>query len=170
MMKWFIGLIFLIAGFSQHASAQNMSSIDTGSKFNDYPVGKISRVDLQSGWFGDHFMREYATYEPETVDLEKLKNLIFNHRILIVMAFWCSDSQLQVPRFYKVLDRLRYDYNEIEIISVDRNKLAGEIDISFLDIELVPTFIFYEGAKERGRIIETPDESLEKDTLKILSR
>jgi thiol-disulfide isomerase/thioredoxin len=170
MMKWIIGLIFLITGFSQHLPAQDFSSIDSGSKFNDHPVGKISRLDLQSGWYGDHFMKEYASYEPEDEAIEKLKNLLFGHRVLIVMAFWCSDSQKQVPRFYKILDRLRYEYNEVEIISVDRNKLAGEIDISVLNIELVPTFIFYEGAIEQGRIIETPTESLERDILKILSR
>lgn len=126
-------------------------------------------MDIQTGWFRDHFMKEYALYEPETEVIEKLKNLLFNHKVLIVMAFWCSDSQKQVPRFYKVLDRIRYDYNEVEIISVDRNKLAGGIDISVLNIELVPTFIFYEGSIEHGRIIEVPNESLERDILKILS-
>ena len=170
MMKCIIGLIFFIAGFSQHLPAQDSSSINSGSKFNDHPVGKISRMDLQTGWFGDHFIKEYGSYEPETEAMGKLKNLLFSHRVLIVMAFWCSDSQQQVPRFYKVLDRLRYDYNEVEIISVDRNKLAGEIDISFLNIELVPTFILYVGAIEQGRIVETPNESLETDALQILSR
>jgi hypothetical protein len=36
-----------------------------------------------------------------------------------------------------------------------------------MNIERVPTFIFKRGGEEIGRIIETPDESLEADMLKL---
>ncbi|MEJ2614863.1 MAG: hypothetical protein P8Z35_07895 [Ignavibacteriaceae bacterium] len=38
-----------------------------------------------------------------------------------------------------------------------------------MKIELVPTIIFYKDEKELGRIVETPNDSLEKDILKILT-
>ena len=38
-----------------------------------------------------------------------------------------------------------------------------------LNIEKVPTFIFYKNGIEIGRIIESPEKSIEKDFLKILN-
>jgi len=46
--------------------------------------------------------------------------------------------------------------------------LSG-IDVASYKIELVPTFIFYDGDTELGRIIETPQTSIEGDLLKIIS-
>ena len=38
-----------------------------------------------------------------------------------------------------------------------------------MEIELVPTFILDYNGEEIGRIIESPEESLEKDLLRIIS-
>ena len=38
-----------------------------------------------------------------------------------------------------------------------------------LDIELVPTFIFYRNGEELGRIVETPEDTLEKDLAEIVN-
>ena len=57
---------------------------------------------------------------------------------------------------------------KVELLSVNRDKLVPGMDISALKIERVPAFIFYDGIKELGRIIETPAETLEKDFLMIL--
>ena len=56
---------------------------------------------------------------------------------------------------------------------VNRDKKNPESDIEYLNIERVPTFIFYKtggdgSKKEIGRIIETPVRSLEEDLLDIL--
>jgi hypothetical protein len=44
---------------------------------------------------------------------------------------------------------------------------VGEYDK--LDIQRVPTFIFYKNNIEAGRIIENPETSLEQDMVKILT-
>ena len=51
---------------------------------------------------------------------------------------------------------------------MDRNKSSSGTEIQSLNIELVPTFIFYKNENEIGRIIETPEISIESDMLKIL--
>ncbi|OQX73079.1 MAG: hypothetical protein B6D61_12945 [Bacteroidetes bacterium 4484_249] len=131
-------------------------------------VGEFARNDLQKGNFGDHFFYEYRKYIPEISVLDYLKNKIYNYDITIVLATWCYDSQEQVPRFFKILDNINYNTNYLKIICVDKSKSAGEIDISGLYIERVPTFIFYENNIEKGRIIETPESTLEKDIYNIL--
>lgn len=86
------------------------------------------------------------------------------------MGSWCSDSQREVPRFYRIMDDAGITNDKIELISVNREKKVPGMDINNLRIERVPTFIIYDGIKELGRIIETPAETLEKDLLRILAK
>jgi len=132
-------------------------------------VGKYERKALQQGDFGKHFLEQYQNYEPDIDVLNRLKNRIYNYSITIVLGTWCSDSQEQVPMFFKILDNIDYNTNDVKIICIDRSKKAGDTDISDLNIERVPTFIFHKDNLEKGRIIEIPQETLEKDIQKIIT-
>jgi len=46
--------------------------------------------------------------------------------------------------------------------------IAEKTKVEKQKIEKIPTFIFIMNGKEIGRIIESPNESLEKDMLKII--
>lgn len=131
-------------------------------------MGLTDRAQLQTSEFGTHFFEEYQNYSPCPQTINNLENKIYTYTISIVLATWCHDSQQQVPRFFKILDELDYNTEHVKIITVDKNKTAGNLDISDLGIELVPTFIFYQNNEESGRIIETPIETLEKDMCKIV--
>ncbi len=167
-MKQLILSLFLISCISFISSGQEEYQ-PAPDKEPEIIVGKTNREAIQQGDFGHYFLDEYAAYEPCTGTLNKLENEIYDTHITIVMATWCSDSQQQVPRFYKILDRLDYKTSDIELICVDHDKKAGPTYISDLDIEYVPTFIFFRNGKEVGRIVESPEKSLEKDTYQILS-
>lgn len=121
---------------------------------------------LISEWFAD----EYDFYSPVFENQELLQTILQEIDITIVMGTWCSDSKMQVPAFYKILDELKYDTKRITLINVDRKKQSPGNLTYDLDIELVPTFIFYKDKEELGRIIEIPDETLEKDIFKIISQ
>ena len=84
------------------------------------------------------------------------------------MGTWCSDSHEQVPRFFKVMDEAGYPADNVRIICVDREKKDGSEDVDSLNIELVPTFIFYKEGIELGRIVETPKQTMEEDIFEIL--
>jgi len=90
-------------------------------------------------------------------------------RIKIVMGTWCGDSKDQVPRFFKVLDKLQYNPSDVEILSFVRKYKDKEVGAKQYNIEKIPTFIIYRNNTEIGRIIETPHLSLEKDFLEILN-
>ncbi|MCB1223379.1 MAG: hypothetical protein KDK21_05555, partial [Mesotoga sp.] len=89
--------------------------------------------------------------------------------ITIVLGTWCSDSRREVPRFMKIIDLWGFPREKIRFIGVDINKIAPLEEYSGLDIERVPTFIFFEKKIEKGRIIEVPVTSLEQDTENILA-
>ncbi|MET3113653.1 thiol-disulfide isomerase/thioredoxin [Pedobacter sp. CG_S7] len=101
--------------------------------------------------------------------IKSLKLLILDKQITIVWGAWCSDSQLHVPHFYKVLEALAFPKNQVTLINVDRDKKSDTYNIDHLNIERVPTFIIFESGKELGRIVENPNESFEADLLHLLT-
>jgi thioredoxin-related protein len=111
----------------------------------------------------------YESYSPDAVTMIELKKLIKKQKIKIILGTWCSDSKVNVPNFYKILDALKFKEKNIEIIAVDGLKKAENGIIDNLDIVSVPTFIFYDkNGVEIGRIIEHPKKTLEADFLAIL--
>lgn len=167
MKKIAIFFALLLYG-SVHLHAQKDSTTMLVETNPEILIGKCSRAELQNSEFGESFFEEYRKYNPNTEILAKIKNTIFNSTITIVLGTWCHDSHEQVPGFIRILDEIDYNTNYLKIICLDKNKQAGDIDISALKIEKVPTFIFYEKNKEVGRIIETPANTLELDTYNIL--
>ncbi len=121
-------------------------------------------MDTSYSWFN----KEYDEYVPDTAFVQQLTPLLKDLSIKIVMGTWCSDSHEQVPRFFKLTDELNFNEKNIQIICVDRNKKGLADEVSGLSIEKVPTFIFYKSNTEIGRIIETPEKSLESHLLSIL--
>ncbi len=117
-----------------------------------------------SGWFDS----EYESYVIDTATLDEIGEIPDEIKITIVMGTWCSDSHMQVPRLYKILDYLQYPSEEVTLIAVDREKKGLEGEVTDLNIEFVPTIIFYDNEEEIGRIIEAPEETLEKDILSIM--
>lgn len=117
-----------------------------------------------SGWFNS----AYEEYQPDSVTVKEIAYNFDSIKTTIVMGTWCSDSREQVPRFFKVMDEAGYPRDNINIICVNREKTDSLGDVDSLDIELVPTFIFYRKGKEIGRITETPMQTMEEDIYGIL--
>ena len=144
------------------------NNFETIKPADEYLCGTVNRSALQTGEFGQFFIEEYANYKPDQEILNKLDKDLFSCSMTIVLGTWCHDSEQQVPRMYKVLDKMDFNTSVIQIICVDKDKTGCDTDISNMDIQRVPTFIIYNGEKEVGRIIETPKLSLEEDLLNIL--
>lgn len=170
MKKCFVLLIVLLvilgSGF-----AQEMNKKYQDPKLNkEVLIGYCNRQGLEQGDFGEKFKTEYELYQVKKSEIRKIKSLKRKNNIEIITVFgdWCHDSQVQVPRFFKVLDKSGFKTKKSKIIAVDRIKSAQSLDISKYNIQRVPTFIVFLDNKEIGRIIESPELSLEEDFLKIM--
>lgn len=163
--------IILIALFSAQGFAQvlNQKTMDE-KKHHEILVGYCNREGFATCSFDSAYRANYGPYAPDTAVLRLLSKGLDNISMKVIMGTWCGDSKEQVPRFYKILDLLKFDYSRLSLICVDRTKSAPGIDIAPLKINLVPTFIFYRDDKEIGRIVETPAVSLEKDLLLITGK
>lgn len=134
-------------------------------------VGIANKASFQqepyaSEWFNDY----YSYYETDKDVIEKLKPLLKNVKIKGFMGTWCGDSKREIPNFYKTLDEVDFNYKNLEMITVNRQKKANGLEQGF-NVLRVPTFIFYKGGKEIGRFVEhtVNGNSIEGDFLKILS-
>ena len=163
-------LILLFLAFGSQLFAQELNKVIVDPKLEkDVLVGSCDREGLKSEIFSEYFNEGYSNYVPDENIIKQLKKKKKGHEIVVVMATWCGDSKEQVPKFYKILDAIGFKDSNIKLIAVDGMKTGGETDISSLNIERVPTFIFYKDGREIGKIVESPTSSLEKDMLLILS-
>lgn len=163
-----LSLIFLsTTAFSQ---VKNVKVKDPKLNNQEVMIGYCDKSGLTEGMFGVYFESQYEMYKPAEKYIEQMKGTINNFDITIVFGSWCSDSKIQLGRFYKVLDKAGFKNIHLKTIGVNRDKNALSVNIKNLDIKLVPTFIVYQNGVEIGRIVETPKKSFEKDLAKILKK
>ncbi len=171
MKKSFFSIVLLfycICSFSQ-TDEYNQNIMDTKAD-QEILIGYCTRDGLVSSPFSSYFKAGYAKYKPDPAILKEMRPKINGVTITIIMGTWCSDSQEQVPRFFRILDSLRVYIEPLTIICVNKDKQGGTVSLEGLNLEKVPTFIFYRDKKELGRIIESPTGTLEKDMLAIVSK
>ena len=112
------------------------------------------------------FLNRYDKYQPSIKELSRIN---FNEiKIKIFMGTWCHDSKREIPCLIKILDNLKFDQSNVEIIGLTKEKKGYFNDYSRYNITNTPTIIFYKNKKEVGRIIEKPKETLESNMLSIL--
>ncbi|MEZ4888938.1 MAG: thioredoxin family protein [Chitinophagales bacterium] len=135
---------------------------------SSYLIGKVNREGFMKENYNDWFQASYNEYEVDETTLAVLQGKLENVEVKVFMGTWCPDSQREVPHFYKILDDLQFDENQLTVISMDKYKETPEEYETGLDIQRVPTIIFYKGDQEMGRIVESPNISLEKDMTEIV--
>ncbi|MDR0604031.1 MAG: thioredoxin family protein [Bacteroidales bacterium] len=135
-------------------------------------TGKTNLEQLsQNVEFWSEYLIHYASYNLDKEKVENISTRLDNRiiHIVAVLGTWCGDTKEQLPVLQKILDNLSDNNISIEYIGVNRDKLAGETDISSLGIIFVPTFIFYEDNKELGRIVEIPEGTMEEHIYEVIN-
>ncbi|HEX2865727.1 MAG TPA: thioredoxin family protein [Ignavibacteriales bacterium] len=162
-------ILLSIISFVSLAAQEKLKTVTDENSGRPMLIGEAQRSAFRDTSYAKWFNPEYDSYRVKTKDLVNIADTLKNFNITIVMGTWCSDSHREVPRFYKILDTLRYPENKIKLIMVDRKRkdLSGSVDT--LNIKAVPTIIFFKDGVEKGRIVEAPEETLEKDTYNIVT-
>ena len=107
-------------------------------------IGYCDKEGFTEADFNYWFQDEYKHYSIDKETLELLNSDSFSSlHIKAVMGTWCEDSQREIPRIIKILDHLDYNFENLTIIGVNKNKKAEGTEMDQLNIELVPTIIFY---------------------------
>jgi len=132
-------------------------------------LGKITPEIFSDKDFSYWYQPEFDEYTVDSVTISKVSHLINEINITVILGTWCDDSHREVPRLIKILDYAGFNFDKLNLFAVDHDKKAGTENIDAYGVKFVPTIIFFDKDEEIGRIIETPEASLEKDIVKILS-
>ena len=169
-MNKLLTLLVLFVGFQASAQELNKKKQDT-YRNKEIMINNCTRKSVCNfPEFKTMYDTMYESYAPDAETITALKALMDGVKVTIVMGTWCGDSKLQVPHFYKITDQLGITEQDMTLICVDGEKKAENGLIDNMNIERVPTFIFYKEGKEIGRIVESPKDTLEKDALALLSQ
>jgi len=127
-------------------------------------IGPVERSAFQdSSWYKEN----YSLYKPQATLIHQIDSLGAGDSILVVFGSWCSDSHIWVPMFLSIMDSTTMTH-KISFIAVPRSKGWRDQLTPGLNIEKVPTFIFYYGGKEIGRIVEEPKGDIGENIVEIL--
>ncbi|WGH74295.1 thioredoxin family protein [Tenacibaculum tangerinum] len=166
-MKKIAYTLFTVFVISCASTPKNMATKNENGNL----VGIATKKDFQQEPYGSEWFNDfYSYYETDKGTVEKLKPYLNDVKIKGFMGTWCGDSKREVPNFYKILDEVEFDYKNLELVTVNRQKKANGLEEGF-NVIRVPTFIFYKDGKELGRFVEHAIEgsTIEKDFLQILS-
>lgn len=136
----------------------------------DMLLGEFKKEELQQKPFSSWFTPRYEEFSPESESMATIKENIGDYKIKLLMGTWCGDSKRELPKLLKILDEANYDYDNLEMVAVDYNKQTPSKIEQELNVERVPTIIFYKDGEEVNRFVEySQEESIEEDIAKIVS-
>ena len=146
-MKKLLSIIFI---FSFSCTTYNQEK--TNLEGDQILVGEVNWSGFAMPPYEEWFFQNYVDYQVDSATLIPLKTNINNYEIQVFLGTWCSDSQLQVPQFYKILGYLEHDLNQLAIIALEKSESGKLISPQHEEAEYaithVPTFIFLKDGKE----------------------
>ena len=109
-------------------------------------------------------------YTPDAAAVKTIAERGQDVRVLAIVATWCPDSKREVPRFFKIYDQAGLGTGRVTMVGVDRSKKDAEGLTVKYAILRVPTFVFFRGDTEIGRVTERAVATLEQDIAAILTK
>lgn len=134
-------------------------------------TGQFSQDALKQKYYSSWYQPEYDSYEVEEEKLKDIRKDIRKYSIEVFVGTWCSDSQRELPRLYKILENVKFPTNskKLKAYGVNKNKVSFYGEEIGKNITHVPTIIFYLDDEEVGRIVESPVSGyLEEDIAMII--
>lgn len=160
-------LLCLLLGSTQVFAQKAPESIKPGS--SQY-TGVLTQENLSTS-YKSWFTPRLEAYEPSKAIITTIAKHINNYDIKVFMGTWCPDSRREVPHLYKILERTNFDTSNLDVYTMNRYKATANNYEKGLNINYVPSIIFFDkNGNEVNRIVEFPQETLEKDILKIVTQ
>ena len=101
-------------------------------------------------WFGQN----QSSYTPDAVTLAVFRNKDAKLEFLVFIGTWNSETRNLLPKFYSILDAVRFPEDRVTFVGMDRRYQSLNSLYQTMHITRMPTFIVLENGKERGRVKE----------------
>jgi hypothetical protein len=109
-----------------------------------------------------------AAYQPRPDCVDKLRAFGREVRVEIYLGTWCSDSKAHVNELFKILEMADTPLFRVSCVGVPEDKDRRAPYYQGKDVVRLPTFFIFVDGREIGRIVETPERSVEEDLVRIL--
>ncbi|WP_064435520.1 TlpA family protein disulfide reductase [Pseudoalteromonas neustonica] len=119
--------------------------------------GDISASTLLADY--NKFSQEYERFTATSDELELIQKLA-GKDILVLFGTWCHDSQREVPRLLKLLEKSKVAVNSLQLIAVGYNKKDPAGVAPAHELKYTATMIVMQEGKELSRVVEKPKNSL----------
>ena len=130
--------------------------------------GPINMTNLKTSPITPWFNLEYDRININPKWIKEIQPFLKGVKIKLFMGTWCEDSQRELPHFFKLLDALEFDQNNLKMYAMSEEKTTPLNFEKGLDIFNIPTIIFFKNGQEMNRFVEFPVNSLESDIEKIV--
>ncbi len=155
VIRWLFLICALVTPFSIAAAERS-----------NYHVGEINQQALFAGY--PIFNANYQDYKPSAESLSSFKaSLPESLEVRVLFGTWCHDSEREVPRLLKLLNLAGIADESVELYALDLKKKDPGGMADAMGVSYTPTFIFYVGDRELGRIVERPEVSLMSDISRL---
>ena len=159
-MKNFLVILFTFITFA--AMAQQTPPVLTGKTDVSILAEKATCT-----WYQPTF----ESYKPDAPTVANLKKAIPKDAAFLVFGgMWCSDTQNLLPKFFKTMADAGIPRDRIHLYLVDEQKNSPDKLERQYAVVNVPTFIFMQNGQEKGRIVESVQQSMEADLLKLVQQ
>ncbi len=132
-------------------------------------LGEINLANLQTSSITPWFNEEFDRVNINSQVAKDLKPFTKELKILVFMGTWCDDSKRELPPFFKMLLAMNFDQEHLKMFAMSEEKSTPSNFEQGLEINYIPTIIFFKNGKEINRFVELPVETLESDIQKIIS-
>ncbi len=169
-MRSYIFFFFLLTMFSASYSQDMNRIIFDEQAQKEVILGYCDAEGLRLTVWSELFDGTYNDYQPDMEIIFGMMPQMQDVDIVITLGTWCGDSKQHVPSFLRILKELNFESSRLTMIGLDRSFNGGEAGVRPYQTEKVPTFIFFRNGIELGRIIETPEKTLEEHMAKIFGQ
>jgi thioredoxin 1 len=91
-------------------------------------------------------------------------------KVRVFFAFWCHDSEREIPRLITELSEYEYTEDQVEWIFMSRNKKEPMAEVKADRVYFTPTIVFFNQDQELERFVERPHTNWKKDIKKIIDK
>ncbi len=158
-------LTFLFLLLAEATSAQ--ISINAARMNAGQMVGELDKEQILN--HDEQVKKNMAAYSPDEKAVAFIRKVEDEYDVVVFLGVWNSESVNHVPSFMRVMEDAGNPNFSVTWYGVNRAKRAPGNIVRRHNIQDVPTFIFYKDGEEAGRIVESPDKSIEEDIMKILA-
>ena len=176
----FLVFILFLFGCAQNAEksvdmaeaevVESMMNRDTIIEDEAMMLGLVDREGIIGKEFNRWFDSTYQAYNYNPEVTGQLSDQLSDVDVKIYMGTWCSDTQRDLPAFFKIIDNLPSQPKSVKMIATDRSKLLPPEALDSFVIEFIPHFLFSRDGEQLGEIIEMPEKTLEEDMLSIIGK